>query len=350
VPWYAIPTGIGVALVPAYLTSASTGYYLELLFGLSAIGVAVGLQTSMPAAVRDLLTRLGGRSRGKATPVVPASARPSEDQTPSSELGDLKLEVEDLTVCFGGLRAVDGLSFANQTGLITGLIGPNGAGKTTTFNACSGLVPLTAGRVLLGGQDVSKKPLAARAQRGLGRTFQNIDLLDSYTAMDNARLAAEAALGATQVPRLLVGRGGDEEEIKRRSTDALAICGLSEVAAIPASRLSNQQRRLLSLARCLAAGFRIVMLDEPSAGLDSRETADFGELLTLLARDRKLGIILVEHDMSLVMRVCHEIYVLDFGKEIMHGPPVEVQAHPAVQAAYLGEEPIALAPTTGSES
>jgi ABC-type branched-subunit amino acid transport system ATPase component len=232
------------------------------------------------------------------------------------------------------------LSVVNRSGRITGLIGPNGAGKTTTFNACSGLVAMDKGQVAFDGKDISKLAMPARAQRGLGRTFQTVDLLDSYSARDNVRLAAEAALAGRRPVTILMGRRTDAKEIERRSADALDTCGLVAVADKPADLLSNRERRLLSLARCLAAGFRIVMLDEPSAGLDARETAEFGTLLTSIVKDRGLGVVLVEHDMSLVMRVCDEVYVLDFGKEVMHGTPTQVQNDPAVRAAYLGEEPV----------
>jgi ABC-type branched-subunit amino acid transport system ATPase component/branched-subunit amino acid ABC-type transport system permease component len=336
-PWYALPTGIGVALAPVYITSSSVNYYLELFFGLSAISVACGMNTSMPESWRAWFSRVGGaRSTGKGA--LKPSAAPREPD----DIGDVRphtLEVKDLTVRFGGLVAVDGLSFSNRTGVITGLIGPNGAGKTTTFNACSGLVPITSGRVLFDDADITSLAMPSRAKRGLGRTFQTVDLLDSYSAADNVRLAAESAL-TTGTMRVMVGRRSDSEEITQRTDDALEACGLSAIADVAASRLTNHQRRLLGVARCLAAGFGIVMLDEPSAGLDSRETAEFGNLLSSLVRERGIGVVLVEHDMALVMSVCDEIYVLDFGKEIMHGTPAQVQRDPAVRAAYLGADPI----------
>ena len=347
VPWYAVPTGLALAVFPAYVTSAKTGYYLNLVFGVSVIALAFGLSSPMPAGLRAFLTRLGGQRARDAGIGGLVSARPPLRQGALRSSGDYRLEVVDLTVSFGGLRAVDGLCFSNQTGVITGLIGPNGAGKTTTFNACSGLVPLTKGRVLLNAEDISRLAMPARAERGLGRTFQTVDLLDSYSAKDNVRLAAEAALGGEATPRLLVGRRGDEREIGWRAADALETCGLLGVADTLAIRLSNQQRRLLGVARCLAAGFRVIMLDEPSAGLDARETAEFGALITSIVKDRGLGVVLVEHDMSLVMAVCDEVYVLDFGKEVMHGTPSEVQTDPAVKAAYLGEEADAVTPASG---
>ncbi len=142
VPWYAVPTGILLSVFPAYVTSASTGYYLNVLFGISAIAVAFGLSSHMPASLRAFLTRLGGKEARRGATAAPAAVRPQPREgafTPA----DCRLEAVDVTVNFGGLRAVDRLSFSNHTGMITGLIGPNGAGKTTTFNACSGLVPLT---------------------------------------------------------------------------------------------------------------------------------------------------------------------------------------------------------------
>jgi len=344
VPWYAI-VGIAVAVLPGYFTSYSTGYYLELFFGLSAIMIACGLSTPMPARLRAFVTYLGGSPKGESE-VTPVNRVERKRVLRRSEA--YNLQVEELTVRFGGVHAVDRLSFTNQAGVITGLIGPNGAGKTTTFNACSGLVPVTHGKVILNGENITSLAMPARAQRGLGRTFQSIDLLDSYSARENVQLAAEAELSGRGMSRMLVGRHGDEAEICARAGDALETCGLLEVAEMRASTLSNRQRRLLSVARCLAAGFRIVMLDEPSAGLDARETVEFGDLLTSIAKQRGIGIVVVEHDMSLVMKVCDEIYVLDFGKLVMHGTPSEVQAHPAVRAAYLGEEPVSGTPTASS--
>jgi len=334
-PWYAIPTGIGVALAPVFITSSSVNYYLELFFGVSAISVACGLNSSMPESWRAWFSRVGGaRSIGKR-----ATRRTTLTPAYTPDVRPHTLEVKDLTVRFGGLTAVDGLSFSNRTGVITGLIGPNGAGKTTTFNACSGLVPITSGRVLLDDADITSLAMPSRAKRGLGRTFQTVDLLDSYSAADNVRLAAESAL-TTGTMRVMVGRRSDSEEITQRTDDALEVCGLSAIADVAASRLTNHQRRLLGVARCLSAGFGIVMLDEPSAGLDARETAEFGSLLSSLVRERGIGVVLVEHDMALVMSVCDEIYVLDFGKEIMHGTPAEVQRDPAVRAAYLGADSV----------
>jgi ABC-type branched-subunit amino acid transport system ATPase component len=165
-----------------------------------------------------------------------------------------------------------------------------------------------------------------------------MDLFESFSVDDNVRLAREASLAGGSVTRQIFSSRGDRAKIERAVEEALRLCGLSEIGDAPAWSLPTGKRRLLGLARCLAAQFRIIMLDEASAGLDRRETAEFGRLLRMITTQMGRGIVLVEHDMSLVMSVCDEIYVLDFGKEIMHGTAAVIQGSPEVRAAYLGEE------------
>jgi ABC-type branched-subunit amino acid transport system ATPase component len=243
-----------------------------------------------------------------------------------------------LRVAFGGLVAVDDVSLDAPLGRITGLIGPNGAGKTTTFNACTGVVRPDRGTVLFDGADITASSPQARARRGIGRTFQRMELFDSLTVAENVALGREAGLAGSNPLRQLVAPRHDRTAVERAAADALELCGIGSLAERAAGSLSTGQRRLVELARILAGSFRLLLLDEPSSGLDVDETQRFGDILATTVAERGLGILLVEHDMSLVMRVCEHLYVLDFGELVFEGTPAEVRDSPVVRAAYLGTE------------
>ena len=248
------------------------------------------------------------------------------------------LAVENLTVRYGGAVAVDDLTLEAPLGRLTGLIGPNGAGKTTTFNACSGLLRPAGGRVRLFGADVTHIPPPVRARQGLGRTFQRMELFDSLTVSQNVRLGREAALAGRNPLRQLVSRAGERAVIAAAVEAAIDRCGLGSVAERVAGSLSTGQRRLVELARVLAGDFRFLLLDEPSSGLDRSETEVFGRILRQVVTETGTGILLVEHDMDIVMRVCDHIFVLDFGQLLFDGTPDEVRHSDVVRAAYLGSE------------
>ena len=250
------------------------------------------------------------------------------------------LHVRDLTVRFGGAVAVDSFSLDAPTGRITGLIGPNGAGKTTTFNACTGMLTPTGGRVELDGADITHLPPAARARRGLGRTFQQVELFDSLTAAENVAIGREGALAAANPVRHILGRRGDRAEVQAAATEALDLCGIADLAGTRAGSLPTGHRRLVELARALAGCFHLLLLDEPSAGLDERESDAFAAILRRVVAERGIGILLVEHDMALVMEVCEYLFVLDFGKPLYAGTPVEVRSSTVVRDAYLGTEAV----------
>jgi ABC-type branched-subunit amino acid transport system ATPase component len=252
--------------------------------------------------------------------------------------GPEDLQVEDVTVTFGGVHAVDRLNLTAAFGRLTAVIGPNGAGKTTTFNVCSGLVRPTRGRVVFDSADVTQLSPAARARRGLGRTFQRDELFGSLTVAENVALGREAALAGTSLVKQFRTSRAEREQITAAVDDALATCGIDHLRSERAANLSTGQRRLVELARILAGGFRMLLLDEPSAGLDSSETSTLSRLLLRIVKTRGTGILLVEHDMSLVMDVSEFIYVLDFGKLIYSGTPGEVVKSEVVQKAYLGTE------------
>ena len=230
------------------------------------------------------------------------------------------LEIREVMVRFGGVMAVGGVDLDVQAGEITGLIGPNGAGKTTLFNVISGMQDPTAGMVSVNGVDISHESPHRRAKRGLARTFQRLELFASLTVRDNVRVAAELAsltnIDAT-VDRLL-------EKV-----------GVSHLADKTAGELPTGSARLVEIARALATGPQLLLLDEPASGLDESESDRLGKLLRELTGEG-LGVLLVEHDMSLVMRVCDSIYVLDLGMIIAHGTPEYIQHDPQVLQAYLG--------------
>jgi ABC-type branched-subunit amino acid transport system ATPase component len=246
------------------------------------------------------------------------------------------LATDALVVRYGGLLAVDDVSLAAPLGRVTGLIGPNGAGKTTIFNVCSGLVRPSSGRVLLDGDDVTHLPTPRRAQRGLGRTFQRIELFDSLTVRENVELGREGGLAASSPWRQLVSRRGELAQVRAAADEALATCRLGPVADRPAGALSTGTRRLVELARVLAGGFPVLLLDEPSSGLDDAESARFGEILQSVVTDRGVGVLLVEHHMGLVLDICEHLYVLDFGRLLFEGSPADAVASDVVRAAYLG--------------
>ena len=256
----------------------------------------------------------------------------------SDSLVEVGLEVNDLGVAYGGVQALRGVNLSAPLGRITGLIGPNGAGKTTMFNACSGLISPSSGAVRLFGIDVTRRPPSARARMGLGRTFQRMELVNSMSVYNNVALGSECRISGFSPIRQLLASPSEQRRIDDATEEALAICGIGDLGAKAVGALSTGQRRLVELARVLAGGFRVVLLDEPSSGLDETETATFAGILTQLLRDRRVGVLLVEHDMTLVMAVCEHIFVLEFGNLIFEGSPAGVQASELVRAAYLGNE------------
>jgi ABC-type branched-subunit amino acid transport system ATPase component/branched-subunit amino acid ABC-type transport system permease component len=334
-PWYAVLAALSFAVIPSYLSGVSF-YWFTVLFGAFAILHAMIGAPEAPAWIRRLSVRHAARRRPRRlglrlrrnTP--PAAARPRSAPGPG-------LEVANLTVRFSGVVAVHDLSLSAPTGRITGLIGPNGAGKTTTFNACSGLLRPASGTVSLAGRDVTRLSAPRRARRGLGRTFQRMQLFESLTVAENVALGREAGIVGANPLAQIVPRPGDRRATMADADEAMALCGIEGLSGIPVVSLSTGQRRLVELARCLAGRFDVLMLDEPSSGLDRRETTAFAEILRRVVAERGVGILLVEHDMALVMAVCEQIHVLDFGVHIFAGSPAEVAASEAVRTAYLGE-------------
>ena len=234
------------------------------------------------------------------------------------------LSVEDVVVRFGGLRALSDTNIEVEPGRVTGLIGPNGAGKTTCFNVVTGLQEPTSGRVIFDGQDITGKSPFRRARLGIARTFQKLEAFGSLSARNNILVAAEQ--------RRAWDRTCDPGAVTDELLDRV---GIRDVAHYMVGTLPTGTARLVELARALATDPKVLLLDEPSSGLNEEETEGMATLLRRLVQDG-LAVLLVEHDMSFVMGTCEYIYVLDFGKIIAIGTPVEVQQDPAVQAAYLG--------------
>ena len=238
------------------------------------------------------------------------------------------LRASGVSVRFGGLLALDDVDLEAEAGRVTGLIGPNGAGKTTLFNVITGLQPPTSGRILIGDVDVTTTKPHQRARLRVARTFQRLEVFGSLSARENILVAAEIRNGWSR---------GDREDPARATEQILDRVGLREVADHPVDAMPTGLARLVELGRALATKPRLLLLDEPGSGLDHNESDDLADLLVDLASDG-MAILLVEHDVELVMRVCSEIFVLDFGRLIARGTPAEIQRNDAVQAAYLGSE------------
>ncbi len=240
------------------------------------------------------------------------------------------LEARGVTVRFGGNVATNNVDLDVTEGRITGLIGPNGAGKTTTFNALCGLQTMAAGSVVLDGEDISKLPAHQRARRGLARTFQRLEVFTLLSVRENILTGAE-------IRRTWPRRFGTSSDRDPRivADELIERLGLSDVADDRVDSLPTGRARLVELGRALANGPRVLLLDEVSSGLNESETEAMAVVLRDLAEDG-IGILLVEHDMSLVMSTCHDIHVLDFGEIIAQGTPEQIQADERVQEAYLG--------------
>jgi len=260
--------------------------------------------------------------------------------------GSAVLTVSEVAVQFGGVSALSDVSLAVHPGTVTGLIGPNGAGKTTLFNVISGLQAPGRGTVHLFDTDVTTMKPHRRARLGLARTFQRLELFGSLTAGENVRVGLESTVRWWEwrrLRRVVPRRRGTGANGDAAGTLATATCerlldgvGLDGLGDRQAASMSTGLARMVELARALAIGPKLLLLDEPGSGLDEAESAGLGRLLAELAAGG-MAVLLVEHDMDLVMRICDHIYVLDFGDIIASGSPDEIRNDPMVQAAYLGQ-------------
>src|SRR6202045_90274 len=319
----AIGTGL-LILIPEWLRFLKSvpGLYLA-IYGLSVILIIRYMPDGIWGFFNFATTRWRAKAKvrgaGAALQLVPATVG-----------GDIVLDVKGLSKYFGGLKAVDGVDIAVKRGGVHALIGPNGSGKTTTLNVLSGLYKATSGKVILAGTDVTDMPPHQRAAAGLGRTFQNIRLFRSMTALENV------VIGAERPGNRLVGESGDEA-LNARAMSALTFVGLGARANELISSFSYGHQRLIEIARALAANPTLLLLDEPAAGLNSSEKLELHELLKRIAA-QGLTILIIDHDMTLVSEAAQHITVLNFGRRIADGESMAVLRHPDVVSAYLGTE------------
>jgi branched-chain amino acid transport system ATP-binding protein len=249
----------------------------------------------------------------------------------------IALEAGGISVRFGGLLALDNIDFSVRTGQIKGLIGPNGAGKSTFFNVLTGIIANHQGEVRLDDQRIDRIAPFRRVERGMVRTFQKVHPFRGMTVLESAMVACHTRSEAGMLAAMLClpSTLREEREIRVAAQTALGLVGLKEYAETQADALPLGRQRLLQLACAIASQPRVILLDEPASGLNTSETAHLGRLL-LGIRARGITLVLVEHDMSLVMKICDEITVLSFGKKLAEGTPAEIRRNPEVVRAYLG--------------
>lgn len=252
------------------------------------------------------------------------------------------LKVDNVSMVFGGLRAVSNLSMHIDEGELIGLIGPNGAGKTTAFNMITGVYTPTEGKVYFNGQQSSGKKSYQVTQMGMARTFQNIRLFSELSVIDNVKIAYNMHVTYNLADAIV--RDGkylsEEEFITQKALDLLKIFHLEEEAHEVAKNLPYGKQRRLEIARALATEPKLLLLDEPAAGMNPQETKELMEMIRWIRKEFNLSIMLIEHDMGLVMGVCERIYVLEYGMKIAEGTPDEIKQNARVIEAYLGEEVI----------
>jgi branched-chain amino acid transport system permease protein len=265
----------------------------------------------------------------QSAPALPARARPAS--------GELVLDVQKARMQFGGLIAVNDISFQIHSGQIVGLIGPNGAGKSTTFNLITGVLPATSGQVLFQGGNVIGKPSREIAQMGMARTFQHVKMIPDMTVLENVALGAHTRGTKGVLPAMLRANQGEEKQLFREAQRQLERIGMGEYLHEQAGNLAMGPQRLMEIARALSADPTLLLLDEPAAGLRYQEKQALVGVLRQL-KSEGMSILLVEHDMDLVMQICDHLVVMEFGTLLTQGPPAQVQQDPKVRAAYLGTE------------
>ena len=253
----------------------------------------------------------------------------------------LALAVEGVDLRFGGIRALRGVSFSAEPGKITAVIGPNGAGKTSVFNAISGFYRPAAGRITLGGEDITSMPIHARAKRGIARTFQNIALFHGLSVLENIKLGGHHTMRAGLLSAMVYSRSTRDEELALRAEVERKVIDFLEIDHIrhlPVGVLPYGMQKRVELARALAMQPQVLLLDEPVAGMNREETEDMARFILDVQEEWGVTVLLVEHDMGMVMDISSKVVVLNFGEVIASGTPDVVRRHPEVIRAYLGTE------------
>jgi len=250
------------------------------------------------------------------------------------------ISIEGLSISFGGLKAVDNFDMEIKSGEIRSLIGPNGAGKTTIFNLITRIYKHDRGKILFYGEDISTLPPHRIAQKRIARTFQNVELIGELTALENVLVGCyiHFTYGLFSAALRLKKMRNEEKEQKGRALKALSLVGLQPFKNIVSSNIPLGQRRLLEIARALVIDPKLLLLDEPAAGMNALEIKELNRLLKLLREERGITILLVEHQMRMVMEVSDSITVLDYGQKIAEGTPNEIRNNPDVINAYLGKK------------
>jgi ABC-type branched-subunit amino acid transport system ATPase component/branched-subunit amino acid ABC-type transport system permease component len=331
----------GLILIPSYFAGFQTLTALQLIFGVSVVLYALlparlrrgprPLQSPLPASLAR------GRSSRRVMPPTRAPGGAGYARSDRETKATGGLSVEDITARLGDLFVLDGTSLSVGSGRITGLIGPNGAGKSSVINVCSGLLRPARGRVMLGEIDLLRCRPSTRARLGVRRTFQRPRLFESLTLGQNVEAGAEACLAGSNPFRHLSSRRSDRRSVRDLSDGAIELVGLGPYVDVPVAELAPSQRRLVELARCLAAPCRMLLLDEPCSGLDRTEARRVGGVLRQVVSERGVGILLVEHDLTLALEVCQHLYVLDSGRIIFEGLARELIASELVRAIYMGD-------------
>jgi len=324
---------IGGTLAPGGVGQWIFGHWWDLTGWITLIAGALAVLTllfqpdGIALKVQDQLRPLLRKLHRKETVDLPA--------TQAVKVAPKTLEVSDVAIRFGGVVALDGVSLSVAPGEIVGLIGPNGAGKTTLIDIIAGNTRPDRGAVMYGGDDLTRASVRRRAQAGIGRSFQSLELFEEMTVIDNLRAACDQGDFGSYLRDLILPR---EVELSPAAVAAIEEFGLADELLLPVEDLPYGRRHLVALARAVALGPSVLLLDEPAAGLDSEERDEIARLVTRLAREWGMAILFIEHDVDLVMRVCDRVVALDFGAVITHGTPDEVRRDPRLIAAYLGDD------------